>query len=69
MPTDNAPPATQLYAIEVHEAGSNDLNFFYVIAHPVRAPSPQTAIWAVLQAYPFHIRHWRLQAVPASRHF
>lgn len=68
MATDKpAPVPTELYAIEVHDAGSDAI--CHVIAHPIRATSPGTAVWEALRAYPFRIRHWRLQAVPAQQYF
>jgi len=62
-----APVPTKLYAIEVHDAQSDQL--FHVVAHPVRAPSPEMAVWDTLRVYAFRLRHWRLKAVPAETHF
>lgn len=67
MASDSPQVQTELYAIEVHEAESGEL--YHVLRHPIRAPSPATAVWQALQVYRFHIRHWRLQAVPAAQHF
>lgn len=68
MPSDKpAPVPTQLYAIEVRDAETETL--CHVISHPVRSPSPATAVWEALRVYPFRIRHWKLKAVPAETYF
>jgi hypothetical protein len=68
MASDNkAPVPTSLYAIEIYDAKTGSLD--HVLAHPVRATSPQMAVWEAVQAYAFKIRHWRLEAVPAQTHF